>query len=64
MAAVGDNPNDLDMIAAAGLGVAVGDGHPDVRAAAGTVVRSCADGAVADVVDLAFQANGWATSGR
>ncbi|SEU23973.1 HAD family hydrolase [Nonomuraea wenchangensis] len=64
VAAVGDNPNDLDMIAAAGLGVAVGDGHPDVRAAAGTVVRSCADGAVADVVDLAFQANGWATSGR
>ncbi|QYC42147.1 3-deoxy-D-manno-octulosonate 8-phosphate phosphatase [Nonomuraea coxensis DSM 45129] len=59
VAAVGDNPNDFDVIAAAGLGVAVGDGHPGVGAAAGTVVRACADGAVADVVGLAFRANGW-----
>jgi hydroxymethylpyrimidine pyrophosphatase-like HAD family hydrolase len=54
IAAIGDNPNDIDMIAAAGLGVAVGDGHPDVRAAADVVVGACADGAVADVVNLAL----------
>ncbi|GIH60122.1 Cof-type HAD-IIB family hydrolase [Microbispora siamensis] len=54
IAAVGDNPNDIDMIAMAGLGVAVGDGHPDVRAAADVVVGACADGAVADVVELAL----------
>ncbi|WP_228645059.1 HAD family hydrolase [Microtetraspora sp. AC03309] len=56
IAAIGDNPNDLDMIAAAGLGAAVGDGHPDVRAAAGVVVGACADGAVADLVELVMAA--------
>ncbi|GAA2857059.1 HAD family hydrolase [Streptosporangium fragile] len=60
VAAVGDNPNDIDMIVATGLGVAVGDGHPEVRSAADVVVGACADGAVADVVELAFRANGWA----
>lgn len=51
VAAIGDNPNDLDMLAVAGLGVAVGDGHRDVRAAADLVVGPCAAGAVADLVD-------------
>ncbi|MEV0585305.1 HAD-IIB family hydrolase [Nonomuraea sp. NPDC050310] len=55
IAAVGDNPNDLDLILAAGLGVAVGDGHPEVRASAAVVVRACVDGAVADVVELALR---------
>ncbi|MFC4908052.1 Cof-type HAD-IIB family hydrolase [Actinomadura gamaensis] len=50
IAAIGDNPNDIDMIRVAGTGVAVGDGHPDVRAAADLVVAACADGAVADLV--------------
>ncbi|MCG5213674.1 HAD hydrolase family protein [Streptosporangium soli] len=54
IAAIGDNPNDLDMIGVAGLGAAVGDGHPDVRAAADVVVGNCADGAVADLVELAL----------
>lgn len=54
IAAVGDNPNDIDMITAAGLGAAVGDGHPDVLAAADVVVGTCAAGAVADVVRLAM----------
>ncbi|GGO62479.1 HAD family hydrolase [Nonomuraea cavernae] len=54
VAAIGDNPNDLDMIETAGLGVAVGDGHPDVRAASDVVVGACADGAVADLVELAL----------
>ncbi|MEU4549390.1 HAD family hydrolase [Nonomuraea dietziae] len=59
IAAVGDNPNDLDMIEVAGIGAAVGDGHPSVRSAADVVVRACTDGAVAQVVELAFQVNGW-----
>ncbi|NUW44514.1 HAD-IIB family hydrolase [Nonomuraea rhodomycinica] len=59
VAAIGDNPNDLDMIDAAGLGAAVGDGHPDVRAAADVVTAACADGAVADLVELAFRRNAW-----
>ncbi|MFD0689707.1 Cof-type HAD-IIB family hydrolase [Actinomadura fibrosa] len=50
IAAIGDNPNDLDMIQAAGLGAAVGDGAESVRAAADIVVRPCAEGAVADLV--------------
>ncbi|MBO2458026.1 Cof-type HAD-IIB family hydrolase [Actinomadura violacea] len=50
IAAIGDNPNDLDMIQAAGLGAAVGDGDPAVRAAADVVVAGCAAGAVADLV--------------
>ncbi|MQY07681.1 Cof-type HAD-IIB family hydrolase [Actinomadura macrotermitis] len=51
VAAIGDNPNDLDMIQAAGLGAAVGDGDEGVRAAADIVVADCALGAVADLVD-------------
>lgn len=51
VAAIGDNPNDLDMLLAAGLGAAVGDGHPSVRDSADMVMSPCADGAVADLVD-------------
>ncbi|MFI0352643.1 Cof-type HAD-IIB family hydrolase [Actinomadura sp. 9N407] len=51
IAAIGDNPNDIDMVQAAGLGAAVGDGHPGVLAAADVVVGACASGAVADLVD-------------
>lgn len=50
VAAIGDNPNDLDMIQAAGLGAAVGDGAEIVRAGADVVVGPCAGGAVADLV--------------
>lgn len=54
VAAIGDNPNDLDMIEVAGLGVAVGDGHRVVREAADRVVAGCAQGAVAELVALAL----------
>lgn len=50
IAAIGDNPNDVDMLAVVGLGAAVGDGHPAVRAAADLVTVGCAEGAVADLV--------------
>ncbi|MDF1605477.1 HAD hydrolase family protein [Nocardioides sp. YIM 152315] len=51
VAAIGDNPNDIPMIEVAGLGIAVGDGHPDVVASADLVVGPCASGAVADAVE-------------
>jgi hypothetical protein len=51
VAAIGDNPNDVDMLRTAGLGAAVGDGHAQVRAVADYVTGPCADGAVADLVD-------------
>ena len=56
VAAIGDNPNDIPMLRAAGLGVAVGDGHPAVRAAAGLIVGPCAGGAVADLVEYGDRA--------
>lgn len=55
VAAIGDNPNDIDMLRVAGLGVAVGDGHADVRRGADRVVGRCTDGAVADAIELLGQ---------
>lgn len=47
-AAVGDNENDLSMIRAAGLGIAMGDGSPQVRRAAAWVTgTNREDGAAA-----------------
>jgi phosphoglycolate phosphatase (TIGR01487 family) len=37
--AIGDSPNDIEMIKAAGLGVAVGNAHPDLKNAAGMVTK-------------------------
>ncbi len=45
--AIGDDWNDLEMLRSAGLGVAVGNAHPDVLAIAGEVVPSVADDGVA-----------------
>lgn len=50
IAAIGDNPNDTGMVTLAGLGAAVGDGHPQVLKAADIVVAACTEGAVADLV--------------
>lgn len=49
--AVGDHLNDLAMVTAAGLGVAVGNAHPALKAAATVEVCSCEEGAVAEVIE-------------
>jgi Cof subfamily protein (haloacid dehalogenase superfamily) len=51
VAAIGDNPNDLELIRTAGLGAAVGDGHADLRHAADVEVAPCSQGAVADFIN-------------
>lgn len=52
IAAIGDNPNDASMLAAAGLGIAVAEAHPDAKAAADLVIGSCDSGALADLITL------------
>ena len=49
--AVGDNLNDLPMILAAGVGVAVANGVDEFRRYANDVCPSCDDGGVADVIE-------------
>lgn len=47
--AVGDGGNDLQMITHAGLGIAMGNAVPEVKAAADVVVASNDDGGIAEV---------------
>lgn len=54
--AVGDAPNDLDMIEAAGVGVAVANAHPDVLAAADYIAPACDEGGIAHVIRRFFLA--------
>jgi Cof subfamily protein (haloacid dehalogenase superfamily) len=49
--AVGDDWNDIEMLQAAGLGVAVGNAHPDVLAIAGAIVPCVGEGGVAVAID-------------
>lgn len=49
--AVGDNLNDLEMLDAAGLGVAMGNGTPEVRARADHVTASVNDDGVARAIE-------------
>lgn len=46
--AVGDDLNDLHMIRSSGLGVAMGNAHPDVKRAANRVIGSNAEDGLAD----------------
>lgn len=47
VAAMGDNTLDIEMIRSAGLGVAVGNAAPEIKAAADMVAPDCRDNAVA-----------------
>lgn len=50
--AIGDAPNDLEMMEEAGIGVAVANAREEVRGAADLVTdRAAAEGAVAEVID-------------
>lgn len=53
--AFGDHVNDLDMLAAAGVGVAMGNGEPEVKKAADVVALPCAeDGLARMLADTVF----------
>jgi hydroxymethylpyrimidine pyrophosphatase-like HAD family hydrolase len=47
----GDMPNDVPMLLRAGLGVAMGNAHPDALAAADEVTTTNADDGVARVLE-------------
>ena len=49
--AIGDNLNDLDLVKAAGIGVAMGDGDPRVVAAADWITGTYKDDGVAQAID-------------
>lgn len=53
--AIGDNLNDLEMIKRAGLGVAVENAHPLLKAQADRVTSSNEDDGVAEVIKSALQ---------
>ncbi|UCC62622.1 MAG: HAD-IIB family hydrolase, partial [Anaerolineae bacterium] len=46
-AAIGDNDNDADMVAWAGLGMAMGNAHPDLKAVADVILPSVEQDGVA-----------------
>jgi Cof subfamily protein (haloacid dehalogenase superfamily) len=51
IAAVGDDTNDAQMLGQVGLGIAMGNALPEVRAAARLVVRGNAEGGVVDAIE-------------
>jgi hypothetical protein len=50
--AIGDGPNDVELLAGAAVAVAPADGHPSARELAHHVVGPAADGGWADLVEL------------
>ena len=51
MVAFGDMPNDIPMLAWAGLGVAMGNAHPEAIAAADEVTTANTDDGLARVLE-------------
>lgn len=49
--AFGDNLNDVEMIEVAGLGVAMGNAHPDLKAVADVIAGTNETDAIAEVID-------------
>lgn len=54
MVAFGDMPNDIEMLEWVGLGVAMGNARPEVKAAADHVTTTNNEGGVADVLERWF----------
>jgi len=48
--AIGDSPNDIEMLKVSGFGVAVGNAHPDVKKMANMVTRGEHGAGVAEVI--------------
>ncbi|WP_097970492.1 HAD family hydrolase [Streptomyces sp. gb14] len=61
--AFGDMPNDLPMFAGSGLRVAMGNAHPELRAAADEVTLSNAEDGVAVVLERLFGTGGYGGQG-
>jgi Cof subfamily protein (haloacid dehalogenase superfamily) len=51
IAAVGDDSNDAELLGRVGLGIAMGNALPEVRAAARAVVRSNAEGGAVEAIE-------------
>ena len=51
IAAIGDDWNDEEILRRAGLGIAMGNAVPEVRAAADQVVRSNAEGGAVEAIE-------------
>jgi Cof subfamily protein (haloacid dehalogenase superfamily) len=56
IAAVGDDTNDAELLAHVGLGIAMGNALPEVRAAARSVVPSNAEGGAVEALDQILSA--------
>lgn len=62
--AFGDQPNDVPMLAWAGVGVAMADGHPSALAVADEIAPPCSQDGVAQVLEARLAALGLADRGR
>lgn len=52
--ACGDGLNDLQMLRVAGIGVAMGNAHPDVKSVADHITLDCDSDGVADILEKSF----------
>jgi hydroxymethylpyrimidine pyrophosphatase-like HAD family hydrolase len=50
--AIGDGPNDIELLANAAVAVVPGDAHPAARLLADHVVGRAADGGWADILEI------------